>query len=130
MGVWQSKADQYHADGNLKKITYNGTNRYEIFQNYKLGQAQKITLPCATTNGCSTANSSGANTTITLLTIDNNGWLENTTDFKGFFASFSGFCDFYRLNLAITKYSLNPSSAMDLHLGIGRSPLFEDCARG
>lgn len=83
MGVWQSKAQQYHGDGNLKKMIYNGTDRYELFENYKLGQAQKITLPCGTTNGCSTANGSNTNTLITLTTIDNNGQLQNTTDFKG-----------------------------------------------
>ncbi|TQV65648.1 hypothetical protein FKG94_28395, partial [Exilibacterium tricleocarpae] len=83
MGIWQTRAGEYHPDGNLRKMVYNGTSRYEVFDNYKLGRAQKITLPCATTNGCSTANDSTTNTIRTLLSINDHGWLQSTTDFKG-----------------------------------------------
>lgn len=79
----------YHADGNLKKTTYNGSNRYEQFDDYYRGKAQKITMPCATTNGCSTANGSTANTVIAKLEVNSDGTTKSVTDFNGHKTSYS-----------------------------------------
>ncbi|WP_444997652.1 RHS repeat domain-containing protein [Aliikangiella sp. IMCC44359] len=83
MGRWISQNTDYHADGNVKRIDYNGSNRYEIYENYKRGKAQKITLPCSKNSACSTANGSTSNTTIALLEINDDGTTKSTTDFKG-----------------------------------------------
>ncbi|WP_444995283.1 RHS repeat domain-containing protein [Aliikangiella sp. IMCC44359] len=78
-GRWLKKYSQYHADGNLKKVEYNtvmnnGSNRYQLFENYKRGQAQKITVP----------NRYDASATEILnRTVDDNGWVTNITDFSG-----------------------------------------------
>ncbi|NQZ86912.1 MAG: RHS repeat protein [Colwellia sp.] len=84
MGRVAVKNSQYHSDGNLKKVEYVGTGRYELFENYKRGKAQKITLPCQKVNGCNTANGSTSNTVIAKLIINNDGSTDRVTDFKGY----------------------------------------------
>ncbi|ACJ30836.1 YD repeat protein [Shewanella piezotolerans WP3] len=79
----------YHIDGNLKKTTYNGSNRYEQFEDYYRGKARKITLPCAISNGCNTANGSTANTMIAKVEVNSDGTTKSVTDFKGFKTSYS-----------------------------------------
>ena len=73
----------YHANGKLKRLDFNDSNRYEIYENYKRGKPQKITLPCSQLNTCSTANGSSANTIIALVTVNDDGTVNDTTDFKG-----------------------------------------------
>ncbi|MCE9773599.1 sugar-binding protein [Shewanella algae] len=79
----------YHTDGNLLQTSYNGSNRYEKFENYYRGKARKITLPCATTNGCTTVNGSTANTMVALLEVNADGTTKSVTDFNGNKASYS-----------------------------------------
>ncbi|MEI8603206.1 sugar-binding protein [Shewanella sp. PP-Sp27a-2] len=73
----------YHYDGNLLQITYFDSGRYEKFEDYYRGKARKITLPCATTNGCNTANGSTVNTIIALLEVNSDGTTKSVTDFNG-----------------------------------------------
>lgn len=73
----------YHANGKLKRIDFNDSNRYEIYENYKRGKPQKITLPCSQINTCSTVNGSSANTIVALVTVNDDGTVKDTTDFKG-----------------------------------------------
>ncbi|NDO76585.1 RHS repeat protein, partial [Shewanella sp. SE1] len=80
---------EYNVDGTLKKTSYNGSNRYEKFENYYRGKARKITLPCATTNGCTTVNGSTANTMVALLEVNADGTTKSVTDFNGNKASYS-----------------------------------------
>jgi hypothetical protein len=84
MGQVAAKNSQYHSDGNLKKVEYVGTGRYELFEDYKRGKAQKITLPCQKVNSCNTANGSTSNTVIAKLIINNDGSTNRVTDFKGY----------------------------------------------
>jgi len=84
LGRVAAKNSQYHSDGNLKKVEYVGTGRYEQFEGYKRGKAQKITLPCQKVNGCNTANGSTSNTVIAKLIINNDGSTDRVTDFKGY----------------------------------------------
>ncbi|GAB1052846.1 MAG: hypothetical protein Sw1PiTSA_07040 [Shewanella algae] len=79
----------YHTDGNLLQTSYNGSNRYEKFENYYRGKARKITLPCATTNGCTTVNGSTANTMVALLEVNADGTTKSVTDFNGNKVSYS-----------------------------------------
>lgn len=79
----------YHADGNLLQTTYNGSGRYEKFENYYRGKARKITLPCATTNGCNTANGSTSNTQVALLEVNPDGTTKSLVDFNGNKTSYS-----------------------------------------
>ncbi|WP_195742870.1 RHS repeat domain-containing protein [Shewanella woodyi] len=79
----------YHADGNLKKTTFSGLNRYEQFDDYYRGKARKITMPCATTNGCNTANGSTTNTVIAKLEVNSDGTTKSVTDFNGHKTSYS-----------------------------------------
>lgn len=73
----------YHSDGNLLQTTYVDSGRYEKFENYYRGKARKITIPCATTNGCNTANGSTSNTIIALLEVNSDGTTKSVTDFNG-----------------------------------------------
>nr|WP_139295958.1 RHS repeat protein [Moritella viscosa] len=73
----------YHHDGNIKKNIYNGSNRYEIFDDYYRGKARKTTVPCATINDCNTVNGSTANTMVTKIEINGDGTTKSVTDFKG-----------------------------------------------
>lgn len=79
----------YHTDGNLLQTSYNGSNRYEKFENYYRGKARKITLPCTTTNGCTTVNGSTANTMVALLEVNADGTTKSVTDFNGNKVSYS-----------------------------------------
>ncbi|SUI78362.1 RHS repeat domain-containing protein [Shewanella baltica] len=79
----------YHVDGNLAKTTYNGSNRYEQFEDYYRGKARKITLACPTTNGCNTANGSTTNTVVALLEVNADGTTKSVTDFNGNKTSYS-----------------------------------------
>ena len=83
MGSVLRTYSQYHNDGNIKRINYQGTNQYELYENYKLGKAQKVTLPCNSTNGCGTANSSTANTVVALMNVNDDGAVDSITNFKG-----------------------------------------------
>lgn len=83
------KTYAYHSDGNLFKTTFNGSNRYEQFENYYRGKARKITLPCNATNGCNTANGSTANTVVALLEVNADGTTKSVTDFNGNKTSYS-----------------------------------------
>ncbi|WP_446446730.1 RHS repeat domain-containing protein, partial [Shewanella sp. 1180_01] len=73
----------YHSDGNIKKINFNDTNRYEIYEEYYRGKARKITIPCAITNGCNTTNGSTSNTLVALLEVNPDGTTKSVTDFNG-----------------------------------------------
>jgi hypothetical protein len=83
MGRVAARNSQYHSDGNLKKVDYVGTGRYEIFEDYKRGIAQKITLPCQKVNSCNTANGSTTNTVIAKIIVNNDGTVTKMTDFNG-----------------------------------------------
>jgi hypothetical protein len=83
MGRVATRNSLYHSDGNLKKVEYIGTGRYELFEDYKRGKAQKITLPCQQVNGCNTANGSTSNTVIAKLIVNNDGSTKQVTDFLG-----------------------------------------------
>lgn len=88
-GVWQQMYSSYHTNGNVNRVEYNspltngGGNKYALYENYKRGKAQKITLPCAQPNACNTANGSTKNTVIVKLEINNNGTTKSITDFAG-----------------------------------------------
>jgi len=84
MGRVVAENSLYHTDGNLKKIDYIGTGRYELFEDYKRGKARKVTLPCQKTNSCNTANGSTSNTVIAKLIVNNDGTVDKVTDFKGY----------------------------------------------
>jgi hypothetical protein len=84
MGQLVAQNSLYHADGNLKKVEYIGTGRYELFEDYKRGKAQKVTLPCQKTNNCNTANGSTSNTLIAKLVVNNDGTIKQMTDFSGY----------------------------------------------
>ncbi|MCH7424557.1 hypothetical protein MMG82_18345, partial [Shewanella sp. MM_2022_3] len=75
--------NMYHPDGNRLQTTYADSGRYEKFEDYYRGKARKITLPCATTNGCNTANGSTSNTIIALLEVNSDGTTKSVTDFNG-----------------------------------------------
>ncbi len=83
MGRVATRNSQYHSDGNLKKVEYVGTGRYELFEDYKRGKARKVTLPCHKANACNTANGSTTNTVIAKLVVNNDGTIDQKTDFNG-----------------------------------------------
>lgn len=83
MGRVATRNGQYHSDGNLKKVEYVGTGRYELFEDYKRGKARKVTLPCHQTIACNTANGSTTNTVIAKLVVNNDGTIDKKTDFNG-----------------------------------------------
>jgi hypothetical protein len=78
-GVWQKHYVNYTSEGNLGRVEYNAPltvgsgNRFIEFSNYKRGQAQTITVPQRYSAG--TMNVSRI--------IDDNGWVEQTTDLNG-----------------------------------------------
>ncbi|MDT3322025.1 sugar-binding protein [Shewanella sp. SP1S2-4] len=74
---------EYHNDGNIKKINFNDTNRYETYEDYYRGKARKITIPCAITNGCNAINGSTSNTLVALLEVNSDGTTKSVTDFNG-----------------------------------------------
>ncbi|MCL1127826.1 RHS repeat domain-containing protein, partial [Shewanella surugensis] len=73
----------HHKGGQLKKIDYSGSNRYQIFDDYYRGISRKITFPCATSNGCSTANGSTKNNMLTKIAVNADASIKSITDFKG-----------------------------------------------
>ncbi|MGW7677946.1 RHS repeat domain-containing protein [Shewanella sp. S23-S33] len=79
----------YHSDGNIFLTNYAGSNKYTKQENYYRGKAQKITLPCAITNGCNTANGSTSNTIVALLEVNSDGTTKSVTDFNGNNASYT-----------------------------------------
>ncbi|MCS6177672.1 RHS repeat domain-containing protein [Shewanella baltica] len=83
------KTHSYYADGNLLQTTYNDSGRYEKFDDYYRGKARKITLPCATINGCNTVNGSTPNTVVALLEVNSDGTAKSVTDFNGNKTSYS-----------------------------------------
>jgi len=89
MGNLLRTYESYHADGNVKRIGYQGTSRYELYEDYKLGKAQRVTLPCATTNGCDLSNSSTNNTVVALMSVDDDGTVASIADFKGHITNYS-----------------------------------------
>ncbi|QDO85861.1 RHS repeat protein [Shewanella psychropiezotolerans] len=89
MGKVLKKVSSYHADGNVKRVDYEGVLRYELFEDYYRGQARKVTLPCGITNGCNTANGSSANTMVARFQINVDGSTKSVTDFKGYKTSYS-----------------------------------------
>ena len=76
-------SNTYHPDGNLKKISYTGSNRYEQFDDYYRGKARKITMPCPVVNMCDTANGSTNSTIIAKLEVNSDGSTKSVTDFRG-----------------------------------------------
>ena len=44
-GRWLTHNSEYHPTGELKKVDYNGSSRYELYNNYKRAVAQSITVP-------------------------------------------------------------------------------------
>ncbi|MCL1127391.1 RHS repeat-associated core domain-containing protein [Shewanella surugensis] len=77
------KTNTYHKDGQLKKIDYHGSQRYELYESYFRGIPRKITLPCSLANGCSTANGSSKNTVVTKVDVNSDATVKSITDFKG-----------------------------------------------
>tara|TARA_R110001583_G_scaffold18918_5_gene74793 strand:- start:13885 stop:18270 length:4386 start_codon:yes stop_codon:yes gene_type:complete len=73
----------YHNDGNLKKTTYHGENRYEQFEDYYRGKARKITMLCPENDSCNTVNGSTSSTVIGKLEVNSDGTTKSVTDFKG-----------------------------------------------
>jgi YD repeat-containing protein len=88
-GLKSEEFSEYHSDGNIKKITYPGTSRYQLYENYFRGQPRKITQPCSTTNACETVNGSTSNTIIALREVNPDGTTKSVTDFNGNKTSFN-----------------------------------------
>ncbi|MDU0353646.1 RHS repeat-associated core domain-containing protein [Paraglaciecola aquimarina] len=74
-GRWYKRNTSYHTSGSSKglpnKVTYNGTNRWKYYSNYKRGIAQTIRTP----QSLSTASQ------YTYKVVDNNGWVIEQRDF-------------------------------------------------
>lgn len=83
----------YDSLGNLYEKTFNGTNRFERFENYYRGTPRRITLPCSVTNNCNSVNSGTSNTIVFLQEVNDDGTIASTTDFNGNKVS-------YRYNIA------------------------------
>src|SRR5690606_25837790 len=75
--------NSYDVRGELLLRTFNESDRYERFEDYYRGSPRKITLPCSTSNGCNTINSSSSNTVVSTYEINNDGDITSVTDFKG-----------------------------------------------
>ncbi|WP_350433022.1 hypothetical protein ABIS04_07145 [Shewanella sp. H8] len=76
-GRWYKQYDSYYTTGTQagleQKVSYNATNRWHQFSNYKRGIPQTIQTP----QSLSTALQYAYNV------VDNNGWVTKQTDFKG-----------------------------------------------
>ncbi|MCG7537560.1 hypothetical protein [Pseudoalteromonas sp. OOF1S-7] len=83
MGRVVKRISQYHNSGKPKRIEYEGTARYELFEDYYRGHARKVTVPCFTSNHCSTANGSSTSTMSAKLEVNSDGSIKSVTDFKG-----------------------------------------------
>lgn len=44
-GRWLSQNSEYHSTGELKKVVYNGSSRYESYSDYKRGVPQTVIVP-------------------------------------------------------------------------------------
>ncbi|TVP09294.1 hypothetical protein AYI87_20135 [Shewanella sp. KCT] len=92
------KTKTYHNDGNLFRVTYSDSNKYEQFEDYYRGKARKITMPCPVNNECDYTNGSTKSTIIAKLEINPDGDINSVTDFKGIKTSYS-----YNLTGWLTK---------------------------
>ena len=76
-GRWFRRNDSYHLSGDQKglplKISYNATNRWVEFSNYKRGIAQTIKTPQSLSTSPQYA----------YVTIDDNDWKTQSVDFEG-----------------------------------------------
>ena len=72
-GRWYKRYDSYHSIGLPNKVSYNGTNRWYIFSNYKRGTPQTIQTP----------QSLSITAQYAYNVVDNNGWVTTQTDFNG-----------------------------------------------
>ncbi|QUM90550.1 RHS repeat protein [Moritella sp. 36] len=123
----QVSTHTYHDDGNLKKSIYNGSNRYELFDNYYRGTPTQITVPCATVNGCNLVNGSTTNTMVTKKELNSDGTIKSETDFKGVKTNYS-----YNSIGRITKVDYVTSSRTDKHISysnVGRFGLLQQIIR-
>jgi RHS repeat-associated protein len=77
-GRWYKYNETYHISGNQaglpNKVSYNGTNRWMYFSNYKRGIAQTIRTPKSLSTSSQYA----------YRVVDDNGWVEKQTDFMGY----------------------------------------------
>ena len=71
-GRWLTANTQYHSTGELKKVQYNGTGRYEIYNSYKRGVPRSITVPRRYGSGSHTLSRA----------VDNFGQVTRETDFN------------------------------------------------
>jgi RHS repeat-associated protein len=85
----KSNSYEYHTDGSLKKVTYTGSSRYDLLEDYYRGKARKITQPCAVANTCSLANASTANTVVLKKEVYADGRTKSIIDFRGNKVSYS-----------------------------------------
>ena len=74
---------EYHADGNLKRIWFDGSERYDLLEDYYRGKARKVTQPCPQFNDCGRENGSQSNTVVFLRDIYADGKTKSITDFRG-----------------------------------------------
>ncbi|MEP1444752.1 MAG: RHS repeat-associated core domain-containing protein [Paraglaciecola sp.] len=76
-GRWYKRNETYHTSGIQKglpnKVSYNGTNRWVYYSNYKRGIAQTIRSPQSLSTSSQYA----------YKVVDNNGWVTKQTDFLG-----------------------------------------------
>lgn len=81
--VWVKQNSSYITAGNqaglLKKVTFNGLNRWYELSNYKRGLPQLITVPNRSTSGSMSAS----------RVVDNNGWVTRTTDHNGILTNYT-----------------------------------------
>ncbi len=75
--------ESYHSDGNLQKVSYSGSKRYEQFDDYYRGRAQKITFPCSASYQCDGTNGSSDNTLVRLVSLTSAGNISSVTDMNG-----------------------------------------------
>lgn len=73
----------YDSLGNLYEKTFNGTSRFERYEDYYRGSPRKITLPCSVANNCNSLNGGTNNTIVLLQEVNNDGTIASTTDFNG-----------------------------------------------
>lgn len=73
----------YDSLGNLYEKTFNGTSRFERYENYYRGTPRKITLPCSIANNCNSLNGGTSNTIVLLQEVNDDGTIASTTDFNG-----------------------------------------------
>ncbi|ABE53429.1 YD repeat [Shewanella denitrificans OS217] len=82
-------AYSYHPDGNVKKITYTGSNNYVLFDDYFRGEPKKVTMPCSIANACNKVNGSTVNTIVASKEINWDGTIKAEKDFNGNSTAFS-----------------------------------------